>query len=196
MGESPEIPVYMGGKTRHILFPAILAGLTIVLIATVWDITLYGIIFACFGSSAFIVYVNPRSEYASVHNILGAYPLAGFFGYFTIEYVKPCLPPLLTYFCLSPELETKVCYAIAGGCAVGIMILAMLITGFKHPPAAGAALAFVIPKETVDVGAVFFLIGGGITLLILAKILTLMVKEEYKLEEAIRHAFHPAGKAE
>lgn len=192
MEDPSEIPAYMRGRVRHILFPAILAGLTIFGIATVWDITLYGIIFACFGSSAFIVYVNPRSEYASVHNILGAYPLAGFFGYFTIEYILPYINYLLIYLGLSKELD----YAIAGGFAVGITILAMLVTGFKHPPAGGAALAFVIPKATgsVDVGAVFFLIGGGITLLVLAKILTFMIKEEYKLEEAIRHALHPVRK--
>lgn len=187
MGDEPD---YMTGKVRHIIFPAILAGLTIFVIATVWDIKLYGIIFACFGSSAFIVYASPKSEYSSVHNILGAYPLAGFFGYFTIKYILPWIDQLLTYFNLSKDLD----YAIAGGFAVGVMILAMLITGFKHPPAGGAALAFVVPKEPIEVGAVFFLIGGGITLLILAKILTFIVKEEYELEKAIKHAFHPGKK--
>jgi len=41
----------MKGKIRHVLFPAVLAGLTIFVIATIWDIKYYGIIFACFGSS-------------------------------------------------------------------------------------------------------------------------------------------------
>jgi len=72
---------------------------------------------------------------------------------------------------------------------VGITILSMLITGFKHAPAGGAALAFVL--KVPDVKAVFLLIGGGITLLAMAKILTFIVKEEYELEKAIRHAFHP-----
>ncbi|MEA3254721.1 MAG: HPP family protein [Candidatus Altiarchaeota archaeon] len=176
MGDEPD---YMAGKVRHIIFPAILAGLTIFIIATVWDIKLYGIIFACFGSSAFIVYVNPRSEQASVHNILGAYPLAGFFGYAVIEYFLPHL-----------TFEENINLALAGGFAVGITMLAMLITGFKHAPAGGAALAFVL--KVPDVKAVFLLIGGGITLLVLAKILTFIVKEEYELEEAVKHALiHP-----
>ena len=173
-----NLPIYMKGKIRHVLFPAVLAGLTIFVIATIWDIKYYGIIFACFGSSAFIIYVNPRSEQASVHNILGAYPLAGFLGYSTIEYVLPSL-----------NFEENINLAIAGGFAVGITILSMLITGFKHAPAGGAALAFVL--KVPDVKAVFLLIGGGITLLAMAKILTFIVKEEYELEKAIRHTFHP-----
>lgn len=72
-------------------------------------------------------------------------------------------------------------------------MLAMLITGFKHAPAGGAALAFVL--KVPDVKAVFLLIGGGITLLILAKILAFIVKEEYELEEAIKHTLiHPKKK--
>ncbi|HDN83077.1 MAG TPA: HPP family protein [Candidatus Altiarchaeales archaeon] len=161
---------------RNILFPSVLAGITIFAIATIWNLMEYGIIFACFGSSAFIIYVYPRSEQASLHNILGSYPLAGFFGYATIHYLLPLL-----------SFDDTLRYAIAGGFAVGITTLAMLLTGFKHGPAAGAALAFVL--RPADVGAVFFLIGGGITLLVFAKILTFMVKEEHALEEAIKHAF-------
>ena len=62
---------------------------------------MYGILFACFGSSVFIIYVTPRSEYSSVHNILGAYPLAGFFGYFTVKYLLPYIYLFLEYFNLS-----------------------------------------------------------------------------------------------
>ena len=166
---------------RNVLFPSVLAGITIFAIATIWNLMEYGIIFACFGSSAFIIYVYPRSEQASLHNILGSYPLAGFFGYATIHYLLPLL-----------SFDDTLRYAIAGGFAVGITTLAMLLTGFK--PAAGAALAFVL--RPADVGAVFFLIGGGITLLVFAKILTFMVKEEHALEEAIKHAFKINKKVE
>lgn len=175
-------PNYLKGKIRHVLFPAVLAGFTIFAMATIWNMTEYGIIFACFGSSAFIVYVSPRSEQASMANILGAYPLAGFFGYATIGYLLPHLN-------FDPHLN----YAIAGGFAVGVTILAMLITGFRHAPAGGAALAFVL--KPTEVGAVFFLIGGGITLLVFAKILTFMIKEEHKLEDAVRYTLH-TGKRE
>ena len=192
MDDSGDMPEYMRGKMKYVLFPSLLAFLTIVMIATLWDITLYGIIFACFGSSAFIIYVNPRSEYSSVHNILGAYPLAGFFGYFTIEYIFPVIDYLLSYINYL-GLGIKLDYAIAGGFAVGVMIFAMLITNFKHPPAAGAALAFVL-KQPVDAAHVFFLIGGGITLLVMAKVLTFMTKEEYELEEAVKHALHTPRK--
>ena len=82
--------------------------------------------------------------------------------------------------------------AITAGFAVGITTLAMLVTGFKHAPAGGAALAFVL--KVPDVKAVFLLIGGGITMLILAKILTFILKEEYELEKAIRHTVHPRKK--
>lgn len=163
---------------RHLFFPALLAGLTIFTIATIWDIRKYGIIFACFGSSAFIVYVNPKSREASMHNILGAYPLAGFIGYFTIEYILPLL-----------DFGDTLDYGIAAGVAVFVTVIAMLLTGFMHAPAAGAALAFVL--KVPDVRAVFLLIGGGITLLVMAKILTYVVKEEYELEDAIRHTLHP-----
>jgi CBS-domain-containing membrane protein len=178
MDDPSEVPRYMQGKVKHVLFPAVLAGLTVFAIGLIWNITHYGIIFASFGSSAFIVYVTPRNEQASMHNILGAYPLAGFFGYSTIEYLLPYL-----------DFSHSLNYAIAGGVAVGITILAMLLTGFKHAPAGGAALAFVL--KPTDVGAVFFLIGGGITLLVLAKISTFMIKEGYVLEDAIIHTFKP-----
>lgn len=181
MDDSTEVPRYMRGKVKHVLFPALLAGFTIFAMATIWSISEYGIIFASFGSSAFIVFVTPKSEQASVSNILGAYPLAGFFGYSSIEY----LLPHLTY-------SNTLNYAIAGGFAVGITILAMLLTGFKHAPAGGAALAFVL--KPTDVGAVFFLIGGGITLLVLAKISTFVIKEGYVLEDAIVHTFRPVKK--
>ncbi len=88
-------------------------------------------------------YVTPENEQASMHNILGAYPLAGFFGYSTIEYLLP-----------HPDFGHSLDYAIAGGFAVGITILAMLLAGFKHAPAAGAALAFVL--KPANVGAVVF----------------------------------------
>ncbi|HEX55338.1 MAG: hypothetical protein DRO90_02650 [Candidatus Altiarchaeales archaeon] len=174
-------PDYLKGKRGYFIFPAILAGLTIFVMAIVWNISDYGIIFACFGSSTYIVYVTPRSKQASMPNILGAYPLAGFFGYATIEYLLPML-----------SFEEHLNYAIAGGVAVGITILAMIVTGFEHAPAAGAALAFVL--KPTDVKAVFLLIGGGITLLVLAKVLTLIVKEELAIEDAIRHALHPKSK--
>ena len=182
MDDSTEMPRYMKGKIKHVLFPAVLAGFTIFAMATIWNISDYGIIFASFGSSAFIVFVIPKSEQASVPNILGAYPLAGFFGYATIKYLLP-------YLNFGHSLD----YAIAGGFAVGITILAMLLTGFKHAPAGGAALAFVL--KPTDVGAVFFLIGGGITLLVLARISTFMITEGYVLEEAIIHTFRPIKKA-
>jgi CBS-domain-containing membrane protein len=174
----------MGWVVRHILFPALLAGLTIFAIGMIWDIQHYGIIFASFGSSAFIVYINPKSEQASMHNILGAYPLAGFFGYATIEFLLPPLQNMV--------FDDVFSYAVAGGFAVAITIIAMLMTGFKHAPASGAALAFVL--KVPDVKAVFLLIGGGITLLVLAKIFTFTIKEGYALEEAIAHTFRPVKK--
>lgn len=185
MDDSVELPRYMRGKVRYALFPALLAALTIFAIGMIWHIKDYGIIFASFGSSAFIVYITPRDEQASIHNILGAYPLAGFFGYATIEFI---LPILLYDF----GFDDISCYAIAGGFAVGITILAMLLTGFKHAPASGAALAFVLKVQ--DVKAVFLLIGGGITLLVLARIFTFMVKEGLILEEAVFHALKPVKK--
>ena len=55
-----------GLNLRHVIFPSILAGFSITAIAYFWDITQYGIIFASFGSSAFIVYVYPKSEQAQL----------------------------------------------------------------------------------------------------------------------------------
>ncbi len=167
-----------GLNLRHVVFPSVLAGVSIIVIAYFWNITQYGIIFASFGSSAFLVYVTPKSKQANIRNILGAYPLAGFFGYLSSSYILP--------FVNFPDVNFD--YAITGGIAVMLTILAMRLTGFEHAPAAGAALAFVIKKP--EVSSVFFLIGGGITLLVLAKILTFVVKEEYKLEKAIRHTLH------
>jgi|GEM_PF-1172623 len=181
MDDSTEMPRYMRGKVKHVLFPAVLAGFTIFAMATIWNISDYGIIFASFGSSAFVVFVTPKSKQASMPNILGAYPLAGFFGYATIEYLLPHL-----------AYSNTLNYAIAGGVAVGITMLAMLLTGFEHAPASGAALAFVL--KTTEAGAVFFLIGGGITLLVLAKISTFTIKEGYVLEDAIVHTFRPVKK--
>ncbi|OYT27793.1 MAG: hypothetical protein B6U97_00380 [Candidatus Altiarchaeales archaeon ex4484_96] len=163
---------------RHVFFPAILAGLSISVIAYFWDITQYGILFASFGSSAFILYVTPNAKQAQLRNILGAYPLAGFFGYLSATYIMPYIN----------FADITFDYAVTGGIAVMLTTLAMLTTRFEHGPAAGAALAFVIKEP--DVIAVFLLIGGGITLLIIARILTFMVKEEYELEQAIRHTLH------
>ncbi len=171
---NPHLFSYYGLK--HILFPATLAGLTIFFMATVWDIFEHGIIFASFGSSAFIVYFHPDDEQASMPNILGAYPLAGFFGYATITYLLPYL-----------NFGVNLNYAISSGFAVGITMLAMLLTGFKHAPAAGAALAFIL--KPTDVGGVFFLIGGGITLLVIARIFAFTIKEGCLLEEAVVHTF-------
>ncbi|OYT53656.1 MAG: hypothetical protein B6U72_05175 [Candidatus Altiarchaeales archaeon ex4484_2] len=166
---------------RHVFFPALLAGLSITVIAYFWDITRYGILFASFGSSAFILYVSPKAKQAQVRNILGAYPLAGFFGYLSSSYIMPYIN--------FPDAAFD--YAITGGVAVMLTVLAMLFTRFEHGPAAGAALAFVINEP--DVIAVFLLIGGGITLLIIAKILIFVVKEEYELECAIRYTLHLGG---
>ena len=167
---------------RHVLFPSILAGLSIAVMAYLWNMAHFGIIFASFGSSAFIVYVTPKSPQADLRNILGAYPLAGFFGYLSASYFVPNIH----------LVDVQFDYAVAGGIAVCLTVLAMLITRFEHAPAAGAALAFVI--KTPEVDAVFFLIGGGITLLVLTRIFTFVVKEEYELEKAIRESLHLSGK--
>ena len=159
------------------VFPAILAGITIFLMATIWDIREHCIIFSSFGSSAFMIYTNPNAREVSTRNILGAYPLAGFFGYAAATSV-PSLH--IAGFVIESVM-------LAAAVAVGVTALAMLVTEFVHPPANGAALALVVSPH--DVGAVFFLIGGGITLLILSKILRLIIKEERELECAVRDTF-------
>ena len=152
---------------------SLMAGLTIFFLALFWNIAEYGILFASFGSSAYLIFTKPKSTQSSIRDILGAYPLAGFFGYLTTGYILPLLP-----------LSQSFSYALAAGIAVASTSLAMLLTGFKHAPAAGASLAFVIKQA--DVGAVFFLIGGGVGLLVLHKILTLLWKEGHTLEETLR----------
>lgn len=150
-------------KTRHSanrillknkIVPALLAAVAISILTFVlyyfnFDV-LYGkgasaVLFASFGSSAFILFMMPRSHSAKIARFVKSYTIAaiaGILGFYLLD-----LMPL---------------YVVAG-----IVVFALSITMYAvdaaHAPAVGIALAFVLYRMGTD-GVIIVILGVAILL--------------------------------
>jgi hypothetical protein len=119
---------------RHVLIPALITTLVLILLIFILnsvnsDLRTSGysaIIFTSFAASAFIMFMIPYSRASNVKRFVWSYLMAGVLG--EIGYI---LTPIL---------------GLYGAVAFTLFLMSLLLfeTDSVHPPAMGAALAFVI----------------------------------------------------
>ena len=151
--------------------PAILAALSTAILTYVlyyvnFDLS-YGqgasaILFASFGSSAFILFMTPRSKSAKISRFVKSYALAAILG----------------------ALGLYLVYVMPLFAAVGIIVLILSLLMYaldsSHPPAVGIALAFVLYR--MEIYGVLIVILGVMLLLFLRIVLERFV---YIIEEDV-----------
>ncbi len=104
-----------------------IAGLTTFLVLLFLSLE-EAVIIAALGASAFIVFARPFDVTARPQNVIGGHLIC-----FTIG----CLITLLPHGSMPLTLA---CHA----CAVGLSVLAMVVTNTQHPPAAATALGMAV----------------------------------------------------
>ncbi len=128
---------YIHSKWAHYIAQCGLASLSLILILVIGDTLLRAAIVVGVASSAFTIFVIPKSIAATPRKVIGGHLVAGFIGAaisFTLQ-----TPGLEIY-----ASETRYILDIAAALSVGIGIFLMVVTNTEHPPAAGTSLGLVI----------------------------------------------------
>lgn len=114
------------------LVPSLIAGISVMVVFYFFKLKNAGfeLLFAALGSSAFLISVSPHAESAKLRNVLIGYFYGGIFGIVGEQLLAHGAPLYLSAFV-----------------AVFLTSLFMLISKSPHPPAAGAALSFVIYRR-------------------------------------------------
>lgn len=167
-------PRYWEIRLRNIAVPAILTAISMMIILIALDYfhfdLAYGvgttaIIFASFASSAFILFMTPKSKSAKVSRFVKGYVIGGIVG-----------------FCGSLMLAYVPLYITAA--AVIFVVSALLyITDSQHAPAVAIAFAFVIFH--IDMLGMLVVIAGALLLILLRFALERFVFIIEELEEEI-----------
>lgn len=145
---------------KNRIIPALLTALsvsilTFVLYSVNFDIS-HGpgssaILFASFGTSAFVLFMMPRSKAASINKFVKSYVVStilGVVGFFMLDVF-----PLY----------------IVAGIIIFFLALLLFLTSSEHPPAVGIAMAFVLFR--VDLYGVLIVALAVVTLLFLRIVL-------------------------
>ncbi|MBN1434957.1 HPP family protein [Candidatus Fermentibacterales bacterium] len=145
-------------KLRHNLlryvFQCVLASLVILAVLLLLDAVHQTAIIATLGASSFIVFASPRAASAQPRRLLGGYIVGTLAGIACSAAAGAAGVETLSGW--------HSAIALFGALSVGLSILVMTITDTEHPPAAGAALAYVLNEWTpltlaVVMGAVLVL---------------------------------------
>ncbi len=148
------------------LVNSIAAGLTIGIIIMILQLVhfnlAYGfgssaIIYSSVGSSAFILFVMPKSRAAKSSALIYSYMMAGVAGY------------------LSYSLLQYVGLAAASVVAVSLTGALMVVFKKEHPPSVGLALAFVLFR--IDVYGVLLVISLGFLIVGISYVLNFFIKD-------------------
>ncbi|MEM0150142.1 MAG: HPP family protein [Candidatus Micrarchaeaceae archaeon] len=151
-------------KLRNIAIPALLAALSMLIIAYILHYMNFDIahgnasgilIFASMGASAFILFMTPRSKAAHVSKFAKSYIAAGLIGYLG--------------FAVKPFLGIYVSLTLV----MLVATLTLVLARAEHPPAVGIAVAFVL----YNVGFM------GIFVVVIAMVLLILIR--VVLEKAV-----------
>lgn len=153
------------------LIPSLIAGLTVLVIFYFFAQSGPGseLLFAALGSSAFLICAFPDIRTAKLRNVLMGYFYGGVFGLSSAYLLQYSIPVYLSAFM-----------------AVFLTSFFMLISRGSHPPAVGAALAFVIYRRTTL--ELFVLYIAILILMIVAKFLVYVYRKEMHIGE-FKHEF-------
>ena len=119
-------------RAPNYLFQCGLATASLIVILLVEDAVARGALVVASASTAFIVFVVPHSIASSPQRVIGGHLVAVIGG------------SIFALILTIPALEPSTVRDVVAGFAVGVSILAMVLTDTEHPPAAGTALALVL----------------------------------------------------
>ncbi len=140
--------------------PAVLAALAIVILTYVlyylgfdlqYGIGSSAILFASFGSSAFVLFLMPRSKAAAIDAFVKSYLLAAALG--LVGFYMLGILPL---------------YLVSGIILLALALM-MYMSSAEHPPAVGIAMAFILYK--IDIYGVLVVALGVVVLIFLRFVL-------------------------
>jgi len=132
------------------LFAGLSILLTFLAVYYIADLLEYGTVLASLGATAFLVFVYPEYDVSRFRNVIGGYILSSLSGSLARLLLSGFLP-------------------LAAAVSVSLSIFLMLILGFKHPPASGIALYFVL--YSVSFKEVFSVLVGVALFLLLTELL-------------------------
>jgi CBS-domain-containing membrane protein len=160
-----NLKVSIGKKIINSLAAGITIALVIIIVQSVNFGALYGfgssaVIFASIGSSAFILFVMPKSRAANKTALVISYSFAGIVGYFA--YI------LSVYFGI----------ALAAAIAITAVSSLMVVSKQEHPPAVGLALAFVLYR--IDAWGILLVISLGVFIAVISYGLQILIKDTEK----------------
>ena len=121
------------------------------------------LIFASFGSSAFIMYLMPENASAKVNKFVKSYIAAGIIGFLCTFIV-----PYIGFFYAIAVVET-------------VIAITLVAIDAKHPPAAAIGIVFLINR--VGFYGIFIIVIGVATVSILTTVLN---KAYYEAEKEVR----------
>ncbi len=159
-------------KLKKALVPALMLGFTVAFLTFLLNLAEHVLIislgakfliFASFGSSAFIMYMMPENESARLGKFVKSYLAAGIIGF-----LCTFLVPYIGLF-----------YAIA--VVEAVIALTLVSIGAKHPPAAAIGIVFLINR--VGIYGILIIIVGVLTVSILT---TLLHKLFYEAEKELK----------
>lgn len=152
--------------TAEKLMPSLIAGISVLVVFYFFKFksTGFELLFAALGSSAFLISAFPNSESAKLRNVLLGYFYGGIFGLAGEQLLAYGLPLYLSAFV-----------------SVFLTSLFMLISRSPHPPAAGAALSFVIYRRASTELLTLYL--AIIVLIVVGKFLTYAYRKEMRVGE-------------
>jgi CBS-domain-containing membrane protein len=125
------------GNAWFYLFQAGLGTASLIAVLSVADLISDAVIVAAIGSTAFILFITPRSRMASPRHVIGGHVLAvligGGFNALVVSGAGEAVIDAVSFM-----FEVSVAFA------VGFTLLAMAMTDSEHGPAAGTALGMVV----------------------------------------------------
>jgi len=131
---NPEMIEKLRSSWKSYILQSLLAAFTVFMVLLFLNIE-HAVIISSIGATAFIVFAMPKSITAKPRNVIGGH-LAGLL-----------LGSLCTLIPQPSSLHSIAAYSLA----VGLSILAMVITDTEHPPAAGTALGVAIKGFSLNI---------------------------------------------
>ncbi len=163
---------------RNKIIPSMLAALSIAIIVFIFGVinfdARYGIgvsavLFSSFASSAFILFLVPKSDAAKISKFVKSYMIGGFIGYLGILVITFTSMPLY----------------VVTAIFIFITIMIMVITRSEHPP--GVAIAFAFILYQLDFFGIIIVILGVLMLIFVKMVLEKIV---FIFEEDVNRIEH------
>ena len=115
---------------------SLMAAVSVLVVLLILDLVKQTVLIASLGSSVFIAFAIPCSQYSRPRYLIGGY---------LIGIVVGCISFLLaSWLAETAMLDMHQAQIVFGALATGLAMFLMVVTDTEHPPAAALALGFVL----------------------------------------------------